>query len=170
MVTMAFGAASDPAARPRWGRRRWEPEAAPADRTWCKRDCSKYIGPLTYCEAVEPKPLILTEHDAAVHAALLELKAVLLDCADNVDEVLTRVAESYNTMRAAGEGWSDIMQQQQQPLALTRLHERINDVVAAGAALRRAVVAGLLAEGVSKSQIGKVLGLSHQRVVQITRD
>lgn len=119
---------------------------------------------------MKPEPLILTKYDEAVHSALLELKAALLESVDHIDGVMARVVESYNSQRAAGEPWGDIMQQQPQPLAITRLHERLNGVVAAGAALRRAVVAALVAEGVSKTQIAKVLGLSHQRVAQITSD
>lgn len=120
--------------------------------------------------AVDPKPLILTQHDEAVHAALLELRASLMTSVEEIDEVLNRVVTSYNSKRAAGERWSDIMENQGKPLALARVHERVNDVVAAAATLRRAVVAGLLAEGATKSQIGRVLGLSHQRVAQITRE
>ena len=120
--------------------------------------------------AAEDKPLILSEHDAAVEAALRDMKAALLRAADNVDEVLGRVVETYNPLRAAGASWADILAGQPKPLVISQLHDQVNDVVNAGASLRRATVRALLAEGASKAGIAKILGLTPQRIGQITQD
>lgn len=116
------------------------------------------------------EPLILSGHDAAVHRSLVELRATLLQAAQDVDQVIERVVQTYNPMREAGASWADILAGQPKPLVISQLHDRINEAVVAGGALRRAVVGALLDEGVTKVRVAEIFGITHQRVSQISQD
>ena len=113
---------------------------------------------------------VKTRHDEAVRDALVELRATLLECVNDVDEVLRRVTQTYASQRDAGSAWHEILDAQPKPLAVSQLHRRLNDVANTAGVLRRATVEALLAEGVPKSRVAKILGITHQRISQITRE
>src|SRR5438552_1050851 len=79
--------------------------------------------------------------------------------------VLAR-AEVIRSKRESGKSYREIAADGE-PLIITRVTENLQNLVNAGSRLRRAHARALYAEGATLQEIGKLFGVSHQRISAI---
>ncbi len=101
--------------------------------------------------------------DEELFEALDAVLHVLERGRDRVDVVATRAAE-LRVGRAEGLSYADLITGANGPLVLDVLSELLDGLFDAGSRLRRAEVRALHADGLSMDKIGRLLGVSRQRV------
>jgi hypothetical protein len=104
--------------------------------------------------------------DKEIFTALAEVRAVLEDAARRIPDVVART-EELQLGRARGASFGDLINGAQGPLVLDALSELLQGLFTAGSRLRRAEARALYAEGLSMDKIGRLLGVSRQRVSAI---
>jgi hypothetical protein len=103
----------------------------------------------------------LSSHDEAL-AALGDIEAALRDNMRRAEWALRR-AEDVRRKRAAGMSYLELAAEGE-PLIVTVVTENLQALIDAGSKLRRAHARALYAEGATLKEIGKLFGVSHQRV------
>ncbi|MFR9802304.1 hypothetical protein ACL02T_08360 [Pseudonocardia sp. RS010] len=102
-------------------------------------------------------------------AALRALGAQLDRTMAGLAEARRRVRH-VERLRAAGLSWHEIVTQEERPLVVEALTRALDDLGAAGGAFRREEARALQREQVSMTRIGKLFGVSRQRVSAILHD
>ena len=104
------------------------------------------------------------------------VNAPLEDVAAVADEVAAELrpaagqARSMQRRRDRGISWARILDEQSSPTLLERLRRSARRLIDATGQAGRALAAGLMADGLSRRQIGRRLGVSHQRVSAMLSD
>jgi transcriptional regulator with XRE-family HTH domain len=94
----------------------------------------------------------------------LEDVASAADAVADDQRRLARLARSLQQLRDRGSSWADILDRQDGAELLRLLRGSAQRLVATLGSLARTVAHSLAAEGHSRRQIGRRLGVSHQRV------
>jgi uncharacterized NAD(P)/FAD-binding protein YdhS len=108
--------------------------------------------------ADEPIHASLRDLDQSVHLAVAELRAV------------KQHYQAMDDLRSRGRSWQQTLDAVELPDGVPQFNRRVGDVIDAAGRLTRTTVAVLIAEGVPRQRIAKLLGVSHQRVSQIAKD
>ncbi|MEQ3552444.1 helix-turn-helix domain-containing protein [Pseudonocardia nematodicida] len=96
--------------------------------------------------------VLLTELNAQLAASIVDLEAAR-----------ERVRD-LQAMRARGASWREIVHQEERPLVVESLSRALDGIGGAGGRFRRAEAVALHAEGETISGIGRLFGVSRQRV------
>jgi hypothetical protein len=83
--------------------------------------------------------------------------------------LLVRRIDRMRKARADGRAWSDILGDETKPGALELIGRMFNRLGASSARLRRPLASELRREGLSIPAIGRMFGVSHQRVSSLLR-
>jgi len=75
-------------------------------------------------------------------------------------------AEEIRRKRQAGKSYLDLATEGE-PLIITKITENLQNLINTGSRLRRAHARALYAEGATLQEIGKLFGVSHQRISAI---
>lgn len=118
--------------------------------------------------AQRPGPGALPVSDAALKAALQQLRDALRQGAADLEAVIGGL-EELQEARSRGATWAAVLQERRELLGVIRLHERISQVVEAASTLRRLEVEMLLAEGIPHGRIARLVGVTRQRISQISK-
>lgn len=103
------------------------------------------------------------------------MASVLREIAQTSDEVaedqraVARRARSLDRQRQRGRSWAEILANEPDPSLLVMLSRSVRRLVTATARFRHGLARELSAEGWSRRQIGRVFGVTHQRVTALLR-
>lgn len=103
----------------------------------------------------------------ATHDAVADALDALGETAEEAardQRALAQHARSASRMRRRGMPWSDILEHDHGRGVLDVLSRTTRRLTDAGARLRQAIAKGLRKEGLTTREIGKLLGVTHQRV------
>ena len=103
--------------------------------------------------------------DDAVLEVLGDVVDALKENTERTRWMLAR-AEVIRSKRESGKSYREIAADGE-PLIITRVTENLQNLVNAGSRLRRAHARALYAEGATLQEIGKLFGVSHQRISAI---
>lgn len=98
-----------------------------------------------------------------VLAALREMVAALDELVRNVDDMTTR-AEALSILRREGRSWDELLSTDEARRLTALLADGAEAVGRANSSVRRAQAGVLYGNGLSMEKIGKLLGISRQRV------
>jgi len=98
--------------------------------------------------------------------ALRELGTQLDRTMADLARARERVAQ-LDRLRTAGAGWHEIVQREERPLVVEAVSRALDDLGAVGGRFRREEARALHDEDVSITRIGKLFGVSRQRVSAI---
>ncbi|MFC5947383.1 hypothetical protein ACFQH9_03705 [Pseudonocardia lutea] len=107
-------------------------------------------------------------HDPAVQA-LRELGRQLDRTMADLGEARRRV-DQLEQLRARGLSWHEIVTQEERPLVVEALTRALDDLGTVGGRFRREEARALQREEVSITRIGKLFGVSRQRVSAILHE
>lgn len=99
----------------------------------------------------------------------LDNLAAAADEVANDQRQVARAARAMRRQRSQGLTWSTILDRPPGSSMLPLLARSLGRAVDAAGAFRRSVVEGLAAEGLSRRQIARLLGVTHQRVSALLR-
>ncbi|MCU1449868.1 MAG: hypothetical protein JWP02_2038 [Acidimicrobiales bacterium] len=103
-----------------------------------------------------------------VLAALGEVISALEASTQRNQAALVR-AKRMVKQRGSGRAWRDIVEDEQRPLVVELMTESLDALLEAGSRLRRAKARALHDDGVTMAAIGKLFGVTRQRVSSLMR-
>jgi DNA-directed RNA polymerase specialized sigma subunit len=107
--------------------------------------------------------------DDAVLSAIDRLIEAFREVQQTHDVVLERAAH-IREQRAARQSYRDIVPGEQRPLIVELATESVQQLIEAGARLRRLEAQVLYREGLTMEQIGALFGVSRQRIAELLQD
>ena len=108
-------------------------------------------------DAGDPAVRALGELSAQIRRSIVELQAA--------DERLTHLAE----LRADGQSWLDIVSNESRPLVVETITHVLENLGETGSRFRREEALALQRENVSTYRIGRLFGVSRQRISALVR-
>lgn len=101
--------------------------------------------------------------------ALDRLCTAVQHAQQQLDDVLARAAV-LRAGRARSQPYVELVSEEQRPLVVELLSSVLEELAAAGAAFRRAEARVLHADGLSQEAIGRLFGVTRQRVSVLLQD